>query len=467
MALDEPGLTLSLLERTAGGAATPWETTARARALVLAGRAGEALTVLSANGVRPPDPGAAPTGAQVVLAAAHAALGDPDAYGWLLRLPSQLDGGGGAWLARLVAAVADARQDAAMSADAWQQVVFLRGAAAGSEALVRAAAASVAQRDRNGPASSTEAALLTALELLVGTGPLPPGARDPGTRAAELLRARGDVAGARLLLRAWRGLVPRRPELDAALRSVTPPAARWAGAAGNAVVVLTVLAALGLSVAVRHAVPGLVISLVVFLWRRFGPTPGLTREEALVDQRLSALHVDPDRGVVIGEPSNNRGWYGVAGIGGAIVGFVCAGMISATPTGQQWSLGLGAALLWLGIPAVLAAAAVWGARALHVGRRGSTRVRRGAEEDAARAARASACVCWRAPSLVGDVAAAYAQHHLVDAGEATVGALRGGAGRVASCPQTAIPWLVGPLGDDGRWLALRGALPDGGPDQAA
>lgn len=452
--VDEPGLTVALLSAPVGQPA-PWETTALARALVLTGRAREAIDVLARAGVVPPHAGETPTGAQAVLAGAHAALGDDDAYLWLLGLGARMDERFTGWLARLVAAVADARGDGAIAADAWEQVVVHHGPAAGDGAVVRAAASTIQRRERHGSTEALVGTLVSAVQILAHLQRVAAGAPDPAVRVAGLLVERGDVAGARLLLRAWRPLVPRSPEVEALFSRVTPAAARWVSVAQVVGCLALLAGGVALAATTDSAAPALAAGALMGLWLRYGPVPGFTREEAALDRSLANLRFDPERGVTVHDQNSSRGWYGAAGIAGAIAGFVGAAAFSATPTGQEWSMGAGGAVLWLGVPALAGLAAAWAARFLHVVVLRSAARRRRAADDAARAAAAAACVCWRAAVLVGDVADAYARHHLADGGPARFG----GSGRVATCPQTGLPWLTGPLGDDGRWLALRGALP--------
>lgn len=462
---DEPALAVALHEATPPGAVPAdearWDAVAHAADLLVLGRPDEARGVLDVAGVAPPD-GDAVDGGHLVLAAVHAALGADDAWRWLLTTTSRY--GPAVASARLVAAAADARGDVAAADRAWVEVCA--SGRASTATVARAAVAEITHRPREDHDALGQVVGAWA-GATVAVDPVAPGRM--ALTVADGLVARGDTAGARLLLRAAAMLTGESTELRARLRSLNPRSTRHH-------VLVTVAAVLGL-VAVTaatwvttgrpHALP---FWGAVALWVRLMPLPGLSRAESRLWRGMRGWTYDADRdGPSQGHPHATL--YVVVGILAAIVGWA-VGMgagagIAAAVGGDAGTAGYYSSdvafFVPLGTTALVVTLAVLAARVVtrHVT---AGRARRRARSLAAQQeAAGAACRCWSDTWLRGPLAASYAAHHLL----ATPIGAPVPDGDVRRCPATGMLWLTGPLAHGGLSVALRGpaatAVPPASP----
>jgi len=429
----------------------------RAEALVVAGAASEALRVLARAEVGQPAPDGPLLWGHLVLAAAHAATGSDQAWAWLTARLAGDVGSFRARLTRIAAAAADARGDREVADQLWPEVVGLIGVLPSPRLAERIALASVLARNRDGRPEELARDLGSAVRVirrsLAGEG-------DPVAamvRTAGGLDARGDMAGARLLLRTAVTAMPRDRRMTTALRHRRPK-----GTASTALKIgaLTLVVAALVAVLVRMHLGGggLLIGLALVFGSRVIPHPGLTAAESRLWRGLGSLQFDPELGDTGEETSGSHGWYGVVAIGGAVAGAVLGaqvpGWFSTAGQAPAWSTSGGALLAWLGLSLIAGALAFFGARRVH-----RTLLRRSAERDSAGAQavgehHAGVCQCWDITSLWGTAAGIYAERHLVQMPGPALPVPVGG--QLRRCPTTGLPWLVGPLGRDGRRLALRG-----------
>ena len=217
----------------------------RASALMLARRYADALAVLP-PGVTLPPPGDDLGRDHLVAATCRAALGDDEALAWLRQVApmvSATDWAG--YLAHCLLRVGDARGDVGLSEASLGQLQRLGDK--GRRIVPRVAADVIARRPRDrptGPAGRTKlwgapgdhpaanAVKESAAVLRVGTDLLHGASEsfvsDPGLvlDTAELLRLRGDGAGAALLLHAVDRTNPHVRRIEAALAAYVPPGAR-------------------------------------------------------------------------------------------------------------------------------------------------------------------------------------------------------------------------------------------------
>ncbi|MDM7854289.1 hypothetical protein [Cellulomonas alba] len=435
--------------------------TGRSYDLIQLGRSAQARDELLRAGATPPS-GSDLTARDVVLAAACAACGDDGAWHWLLAAAARIDGG--AWLAALVGAVADQRGELATADSAW---VAARGSGAhGRTARVRAGVAIVASRRRDDPQDVGRLVL-----DVVGAAIAADLERRPGVAVAiaQGLLERGDVAGARLVLRTTLMLVPSSAEVRAALGAV--PARRPV----TVVAVATALAAvlIGGLIALTTVVPapgvrviGIVaVSLGGALWARRVPLPGMTAAESAVWRDVRGLVWDEQEQRLVPPGNRNGGWYGIAAIAGlaagtALVAPALAALSALAGSGfAAWADSGSAGFAYLAGAALGTAGGVllvrWAIRA----RRRSRARRELSARAQSRAREGASCRCWSDAWLRGWLAEETAAQHLADAQALAV--IPGS--QVRRCPSTGTLWLVGPLAADGLWLALRGDAPRAAP----
>ena len=442
----------------------------RAAALIVLDRPQEARDVLRELGVHSGEDPRAASWPEVVSAAADAALGDDDAFGWLLAAAT----GHGSQAAprfatELVAAAAESRDDLDVADDAWLHLAqdhHIDHPLARSryvEALVHS-------RLREAPWLALGSLMAAAGADFVELDP--PVADDPRPllEAAERLDRRGDTAGARLLLRSVDRQAPRQPAIRRAIAVRRPAGTLWYWAAAT----LAALAVLALGAAVSTLIPtgqvaGLLGLVAVYAWTRAVPLPGFTRSESQVWRGLGALRFDEDAREVTTATGDHNGWYGLAGILGATIGIVlCAVYLDDIAqrfgAGTLWAYSTGGALTWGVTVTAFATLGYLGARNGH--RRGLRKLanRRRIARHNVDYALARRCQCWQRASLTGAFALAYSATHLVgevdEAPEPARTHLKNLAGAaMARCPVTATLWLCGPFGRYDRFLALRGGAP--------
>ena len=278
-------------------------------------------------------------------------------------------------------------------------------------------------------------------------------------RAADELVGRDDRAGARLLLCAAKGALPHDARVTAALRALRPRPTTaavlhgvLAGLASATVLVLGIV----MGVRAIGLVGGLAIGLVV----RFSPMTGLTLPESRAWRGLRTLRYDPALGR--GDTSGASGWYGLAGIGGFVATLTAIAVgLSALGSGGTWPLWATSGAAFLAWIALLAAGSVGAVLLARWARRASGRRRlasRLATAGAQAEQHAAVCACWDVISTWGPDARLYAERHLVASQDPLPIAVPGA--ELRRCPTAGVPWLVGPIGRDARYLALRGVVRD-------
>lgn len=437
--------------RTRGRSAaisTPSASASCTRDLLLAGHAAEARTVLDDVDLAPP------TGdeihyAHLVLAAVHAACGD-SAWSWLIATSGR--SGAQSFAAPLVGAAADARGDLPSADAAWRE-----SAGPSLAGLIRNAVSDVAARPRD-----DRAALPRLLGSWGGTV-VAVGEGQPRTAlaVADGLLARGDSAGARLLLRAGSMVAVDRAPLDARLRELRPTR-QPLEIAGLVLLALVATAVLVAGVALQLGPVGVWAFIAGSAWLRYNRLPGMTRSESHLWREMRGWRLDPETGKAV-QGSPHAVLYTVVGI----VGFI-AGVVLTIGVGGHIAEALagGAGIVWMGTTngvvlqilgtAAVAAGSVLAVRALVRGIDRTRAARRLESQLAASAHEGTACRCWSEGWLRGRLAESYARHHLETA-SVTV-ELPGS--EIRSCPATGVLWLTGDLAVDGRALALRGRVPE-------
>jgi hypothetical protein len=430
----------------------------RARLFLLQGRPEEALAELVRHGLTEAPVQGSLTWAELVLVAVRAALGDPASFHRLLEAASLTAGELQSWRAAyLVAAAAEQLGHQAIADQAWRTLA-LEHSIVTPLTVSRLAAGEVARRDPLDHDAVTAVVMTQARNL---SRLVPPPAEDPGPvlAAAAGLRARGDDAGARLLLRAVVRLNPANPELSAALLEVTPTRAEHRHVA--VVVAVTVLCT-------PLALLGLLGAGIAFgarkLWTLRVRIPGLSRADSVAWRAVGALSFDESSGTVRTETDNASGWYGLAGIlgfgVGVFVGYLASESATALLGAPNDAVSIGMWLLGIvGVPVLF----VLGARAAHRRFLTSRRRRHEAKEVRRRLAEAAQCHCWQTRGLTGQLAEAYLTAHLEPVRDApTLAELSrrlGPRAVVGQCPVTGGIWLGGSLGRGGTTVLLRGTVP--------
>jgi len=394
----------------------------RAYLLLIAGRAAEARALLKANGAVPPD-GPSQAASDLLLAACHAATGDEPAYRWLLSAVSRIgpltDVG---QFGYLVATAADAQGDRQTADQAWLNLA--QGSGRVTDLTVRKViVAEMARRSSDDP----EAALRAVFRAVANSDALDsPLDRDPEPVlvAAQELVARGDSAGAMLLLHAVDRLRPPSVDIRSALSTLTPKTSLRAyelrccgvwGALLGLVAALTVLAS-QLNLGMLPLAPVLFfrhgLRVVRYKWL---PRPGLGKSDSEVSRALSTRHYDALLEKNRSKSENDYGLYGVAAIVGLVTGWILAVQLTS-PSGPLASDAFLRSAAWViclvGLPVLS------GFAARFVKQRNLRRhhLRSRAEQHRQRLLGASACQCWQQAYFVGDYAEAYAAQHLTEVG---------------------------------------------------
>ncbi|GIG19455.1 hypothetical protein Cch01nite_01790 [Cellulomonas chitinilytica] len=454
-AADEPTLALALDDRRPAG---PWSgpdpavpDVLRARDLLLVGRLDEADVTLdrAARAASPTGDVAYP---QLVLSAVRAARRDDQS--WSALLGSAASRWPAATVAPLVAAAADARGDR----DTADRARVAAGPERSTgESFVRTAVAALAAR----PAK--DAARLGALVAAWADRTLRRRAEPDVATAlviADALAARGDRAGARLLLHAVDVRVPANADVRAAAKRLTPSLLRYwvAGACAAAVLAATALVAAmhGDAQLMRFVAPAAAFGFLALV-----RAPGLTRTETSVWRELRTRVYDEDKGGTTSRESQSAGWYMLAVIAGGTVAVVVdltvvASVGRALSGDAAWATSGATLGVFVVVGALGVVAGALGARAaVRAGLR-RRRDRRAAAEALARSQAGSTCRCttdrWVADPLASD----YAAFHLVTW---TGVAAPVPGGTLQRCPRTGTLWLTGPVGAGGRTLALSGRPP--------
>ena len=429
----------------------------RARLLLTTGRPADALALL-------PDADRSrlladkPRGwSDVVALACWTAQGDVDARGALLRFGATLPPSHAPVHAELVAAAGRLAGDLTLADDA---ALALTSRRTPSSVRYRAVAHLV-RRSTVDPGRAA-ATVVDAAHALLELDP--PADRDTATteRVVADLAARGDGAGAALLVDALADLRPGSPGL-AALRRRLPLRRSWLSTATpllTAVVgcVVIVVAAVQLhlpAIVVAASVPAWLIGSLRVRPRGY-PQLTLVDERALGLARRQTLRVYPNRAVQV-----------VVLVLAAATGAVLAAMLSAVVSEALLpgvELGESTALDLSVLAAVLAGAVLAPSGMTRL-RRASLARRARRDAEAARARELvdlARCACWQLAHARGDVATGYAAQHL---GAGDLAGLRGldlGAGAAAevrACATTGLRWLLVREPGEAGPVLLRGTAP--------
>ncbi len=359
---------------------------------------------LEAAQVGPPDRNSPVRWPHILLGGVRAGAGDAGALTWLRSLLPHLERAGWVEVMHVIALAADARGDVADGDAAWLALKDANRPVLGAHEAVRTVTAWIAGRGTDASVQDGVAQLIAACDLLNREQLRVTGRSLVAATAQELLR-RGDVGGATLLVRAARKTQPRDVELEEMASALD-------------------LSARGLGRADRR------------LWRRFG------RYEFLGATRTR--HPDAFDWVVVGTV-----------LLGAMFPSV---LLGEDPGGHRVAH---SPLFWVladvGTAAAFGLLLWWGIR------RSRSRPRQLPHVVARQQAEATVCRCEQVNGFVGPAAQRYATFHL--GADGSVGGDLVDGGTVVHCPVTRRLWLVGPIGEGGRWLALgagTGELPDSG-----
>lgn len=417
-----------------------WTATMLAAALVQRGQPGKASAVLSEAGLGAPDRAGMAGMSHAVTAAAAAARGDDVAYRWLLGVAVAVDGmPAHATVVELLTAAADSRRDG-VADDGWRLMVRRYGAR-DAYRVARFTAAAILERDRQAAPETLRRLMASASDNLMDVVPDATTHRGPAQEVERRLRERGDGAGALLLQRA---LSRRLRPLGAPPVLPVTHAPAWYPAL--AVLAVTALAALAVfAPPAGTAVVAIVLGCARPAWARWVPRPGLTLQESRAWRT-----VGPGPGGAAARPGvgATASTLGVA----LVIGLMCAAIALDPAAGHPWFTQR-SAVVWLGMPALLA----WAARAIMVEAVRRARVAQRRRRPAPPPA--DDCRCTAVSGYAGATATAYAAGHLVRSDDVRLThAARSVARRSAllTCPVTGTPWLYGPLGRYGRPLALAG-----------
>lgn len=490
--LDLDELSLDLLEVAQQRPGPPGEndTGRRASALMLARRFGEALALLPAD-LTLPTPGEDMGRDHLVVATCRAALGDDVALDWLRRVAPLLSATEWAiYLAHCLLRVGDARGDHGLSEASLGQLQRLGDK--GRRVLPRIAADVVARRPRDKPAGRAgrtplwgspaadtplaNAVKESAAALRVGTDLLHGASEsfvsDPALvlDTAEVLRQRGDVSSAALLLHAVNRTNPHVARVEAALAAYVPPGAKGRRRLRRGLLLGLGAIAFGVSGVAGYPTLAIVWGLLIGATEVYGREPGLNRFDSNVlgeyaeKAGIRAFWLMPRS--VADEVPLGAGRkvlplvLGILalGLGAAIYSpAVEAADAHGPTTGWVQAPGLTCFLVWIFLFPVLV---MWAA-SLVPGRRLGYAVPRLSPAQ-------SECQCRGWASVSGPFALAYSSAHLVPAG--TPHQVRGVLERygplppsVVACTTTGAAWLVLTLGPENGKILLRsplGTIPD-------
>ncbi|WP_203684321.1 hypothetical protein [Actinoplanes siamensis] len=457
---DESELALALFGGLPAELADESVAVSRAALLLRVGQPAQAVAVLAEHGyTKLPEVNRA-AWPDLVLAAGSAAVGDQAAYRWLMACVRRFQDASDAWrLNYLVAAAATGVHDRPTADQAWHTLVAQYGIVTPVTAAEFGAVV-VAGRDPRDVRAAT-VAVATAVTGLHDIGVPIEQNPEPTLRAARALQARGDVAGARLLLHVVRRRIPHNAALDGAQAKLTPVAAMRRHRL--LVVVLWCLAPTLLPLGVAG---GLIVLAVSRAWQRWVPIPGLSRPDSSVWRAFRGLSYDPYSDPRDPPPKDQAGYYGLAALLSllfvalplaapttALVNALTGGG-DATDAGRPIVVGTWL-LLCIGIPGLVFLIARQAHRQMRA--RQHRRDRQAAQR--ARLSQAKRCHCWQVRSISGEFAVEYERQHLhPEASPPLPVALPGTAG-LGRCPTTGALWLTLDADDAGKALLLRGTTP--------
>ena len=434
-----------------------------ARSAILDGRPQDAVDQLHSTDLRPPHDARA---LDVVTAAARAATTtDVVEYRWLLAHVAHVRGTPEEGSAlRLLAAVADLRNDATTADDAWERLVTSVGLST-PQSFARLAATIITQRDREAtPAALATLAIHAATVAFAGPTSDHPDAQH-GVDAAAVLVDRGDAAGAGLLLRALRSLDRDTDEtmIDAALVRAVPPRLRQRFVATHAGAALAG-AAVGVGATLVDSRTWLLAPLLsiggAVLWGRFARLGPFNASERRAWQALSKVRIDGRTGTIRGRQRDALG--ALIAILASIMGVMAATQLASWVAdrlgqGHGWA----PALVWILVAPVPPVSLL----ILHSKVRSALNRRAGRMRLTAQARRdrtvTERCACWSAAAVVGRGALYYLEGHLSVVSVAEPSSIDLDRVRVgtttARCPVTGALWLVVPA-VAGDLLLLKGTM---------
>ena len=438
--------------------------TVLARSAVLRGRPQDAVDLLKDVVLLSPE---AAHAADVVAAAARAATSaGVDDYRWLLAHVSHGRGAPSSYPGlRLLAVVAEARGDAATADRAWEELVASGGLRT-PNAFARLATAITTRRDRE-DRRGVATYLIEAATLSLGAPRTHSVDVGPAVSAATVLAARGDVAGAALLVRTLRSLTrdtegpTTAADLKAAAAVFLPVRvrrlfnARRAGAA-------TAGAVVGVAATLAWHEAWLLVPLLAvvgaLLWNRLARLGPFTVAERRAWGYLAHIRLDGASGTVVGRQRDALGallavigiWAGLgAGVGTA-----------AWLQNRAWPEWLQASAFVVVTPVLPVVLLVLRDRVRALLVRRAHRRRTAAEERRSRTESAR-CACWDTAAIVGRSALYYLEQHLSPVLQVpdAAGALAavGDGTSTARCPLTGVLWLVVPSGPD-EVLIMKGDM---------
>lgn len=431
------------------------------RALMAQGRVTEAEAVLLEQGAAPVGVGDAATLTSVTLAGARAGQGDTGALNWLRGLLPHLDRGHWLLVMHLIATAADLRGDRRDGDDAWTALLGAGRNGHGEREVIRCMVAVIATRAAGQTPEALRRQLLRAVGMATDEGVRMPG-RSLTAQAVRELVDRGDVSGARLLIRAARRAAPSDPALDGPERELARTGGTRTSWSRRSAWAMVAAVSAALVVAASSAWPLLLLGpacLVVWWWLG-APQGGLTRAERRVWRSLGRDEWHPVRGLLRHPTSLDV----VLILVPAVLAVVAVGSLDSSrydqadrvvrdySAGVFWAVFLGT---WVGSTIVL-----WLFTRL---RRGPARRFEATRLADRQRAEDRICRCADHVAFAGPLAGRIAAVHLVGAVADGPPGVSGAS--VARCPVTGRRWLIGPIGLGGRRLALGGgagiSLPTG------
>jgi hypothetical protein len=453
---DEVELALELLDNVEDPSGHRHAAT-RARMVLMAGRPHEALALLREHDIVDLPPHLALSWPNLILAACRAAVGDAEAFQWLLAAASKVSGSPeSAAVTYLVAVAAEGCGDQATADQAWSDIVT-RYRIMTPMSLSHFGAALVAARDPLDPVAAAEA-VTNAASAFDGLDPAVHEHPRLVLDAVANLRARGDDGGARLLLHAVIRCNPPSPALAAALCDLTPAAAmrrhRFKVVAAASLIVP--LAPLGI-------IGGILAFAGRAVWERRVRLPGLTRAESGAWRAIRTYRYNAATDAVEHVEKEHTGVYGLAGL---VAAFVALCVTAAPYEALARRVGeFDASTLhrigWTSLALLTflgpGAAAYFGARAAHRRLQARRRDRRNRVAERQRLALAARCQCWQAHGFSGAFAEAYLHRHLTQLTPDVVPVAPNLRGRLGRCPSTGALWLMTGVGASPA-LLLRGPV---------
>ena len=427
----------------------------QARLLLQTGQAGRAISVLQGLGITELPDDRRGSWPHLVLAAGRAAAGEVDAYRWLMSSAGRLITAVDAWRVSYLVAVAAAGIGDRTTADqAWHNIVVRHGIVTPAS-LAEFSAAQIAGRDPDEPMEATTTVAATVANLHHADVAIH---QDPGPvlDAARALSARGDVAGARLLLHAARRRIPATPALDAALAAVPPT-----GGMRRHRLLVTALWCLTPALLLLGMPGALIVLAVRTAWERWVCIPGLNRADSAAWRAFRGVSYDPYTDPADPPAKDQSGYYGLAALLSLLlVAFPLTGLVPTLTRATGFdevnsTLVISfRVLLCIGIPVL----SFLGARRAHRWFRSRRHDRRRAAVRRAGLSDAQRCQCWQRGSMSGPFAADYLHRHLQpEAITYLPPALRDNMS-LGRCAVTDAMWLGVRHGSQGTAVLLRGAV---------